>query len=311
MKKIAKTVVISGGTGLLGMRLSYLLTKLGYEVRHLSRSENLKAIYPAYTWDLTKKIINPLAFQGADAVVHLAGANLAEGRWTAVRKKELIDSRVESTKLLAEAIGNQAVKPSVFVACSAVGFYGSQGTKILTENSPKGNDFMSDICEQWEQSSELVRQQGIRTPIIRVGVVLSSQGGALYEFKRTYPFRLGAYFGFGQQYYSWIHIDDICKIFIRAIEDASMTGIYNGAAPTPITTKELAQAISKAYHQKTLLLPVPTPLLKLGMGEMSDIVLNSTRAIPKALQDLNFQFEHPELVGAIEDLIKKEMGLPT
>lgn len=300
-----KTIVISGGTGLLGMRLSYLLKELGYEVRHLSRSENLNAVYPAYAWDLKKQYVNPLALQGADAVIHLAGANLADGRWTTARKKELIDSRVESTKLLAAAIEKQAVKPSVFVACSAVGFYGSQGNKILTENSPKGGDFMSDICEKWEQSSQLVRQQGIRTPIIRVGVVLSTKGGALYEFKKTYPFRIGAYFGFGQQYYAWVHIDDICKIFIRAIEDASMTGIYNGAAPTPVTTKELAQALSKAYHQKTLLLPVPTPALRLAMGEMADIVLNSTRAIPKALQDSGFQFEHSELVGAMEDLIKK------
>lgn len=300
-----KTIVISGGTGLLGMRLSFLLKQLGYEVRHLSRSENLNAEYPAYTWDLKKRFINPLALQGADVVIHLAGANLADGRWTTARKKELIDSRVESTKLLAEAIEKQSVKPSVFIACSAVGFYGSEGNKILTENSPKGNDFMSDICKKWEESSQLVRQQGIRTPIIRVGVVLSTKGGALSEFKKTYPFRIGAYFGFGQQYYAWIHIDDICKIFIRAIGDVSMTGIYNGTAPTPVTTKELAQAISKAYHQKTLLLPVPTPLMKIAMGEMSDIVLNSTRAIPKALQDLNFQFEHSELVAAIEDLIGK------
>lgn len=298
-----KTIVISGGTGLLGMRLSYLLKQLGYEVRHLSRTENLNAEYPAYHWDFKKQYINPLALQGADAIVHLAGANLADARWSPARKKELLDSRVETTKLLAQAIEKQSVKPKVFVACSAVGFYGSQDNTILTESSPKGNDFMSEICEKWEQSSESIRKQGIRTPIIRVGVVFSTQGGALAEFKKSYPFRIGAYFGWGQQYYPWIHIDDMCKIFIKAIEDASMSGIYNGAAPTPATTKEIAKAIANAYQQKTLLLPVPTPFLRLAMGEMASIVLNSTRAVPKALQDMNFEFEYPVLTPAIKNLL--------
>ena len=149
-----KTIVITGGTGLLGMRLSFLLQQLGYQVRHLSRKENLAALYPAYSWNINTQEIDSTALIGADAVIHLAGANLADARWSPKVKKMLIDSRVESTKTLAKAINALAVKPSVFIACSAVGYYGSQEDTILTENSPAGQDFMSEICVEWEKSTQ-------------------------------------------------------------------------------------------------------------------------------------------------------------
>ncbi len=302
-----KIVVITGGTGLLGMRLSFFLAKRGYSVRHLSRRENLSALYPAYSWDLEANKINPKALENASAIIHLAGANLADSRWTKARKKVLISSRVSSTELLAEAIQKSSQKPSTFIACSAVGFYGSQQQEILTEERATGTDFMSEICTKWEQSSQLIRQQGIRTPIIRVGVVLSTQGGALEKLKMSYPFRIGSYFGNGQQYYPWIHIDDICQIFWEALQNESMTGIYNASAPNPATNKEIAQAIAQAYGKKALLLPIPAFLTKALMGEMSSCVLNSTRAIPQALQNQGFQFQYPNLVAAIKDLLDRNI----
>lgn len=302
-----KTILITGGTGLLGTRLSHFLNDMGYQIRHLSRKENLTAKYPAYYWNPDKGEINNNALQNIDGIIHLAGANLADERWTENVKKKLINSRVESTNLLAKTLEQTNAKPSVFVACSAVGFYGNQDNKILTENSPAGNDFMSEICVKWEQSALAIRQQGIRTPIIRVGVVLSSNGGAFAEMKKSYPLHVGAYFGNGQQYYPWIHLDDICQIFIKSLEDSSMNATYNGCAPTPITNKELARAISDAYQQKTLLTPVPKFALKLMMGEMSSIVLNSTRAIPEALINKGFEFQHPEPISAIKHLINNKI----
>lgn len=302
-----KTIIITGGTGLLGMRLSFLLHARGYQVRHLSRTANLNATYPAYQWDLKNKKIDLNAFDQVDGIIHLAGANIAEGRWTSKRKKIILDSRIASTNLLAETISKLAQKPKVFVSCSAVGYYGSMGDQVLTEESPMGSGFMCEVCQQWEASASVIRQQGIRTPIVRVGVVLSTQGGALPEFQLSYPVRVGAYFGNGQQYYPWIHIDDICQIFITALENEQMTGIYNGSAPEPATNKAIAAALAKATPKKIALMPVPAFSTRLLMGEMANIILNSTRAVPKALEQVNFQFQYPNLSHAIEDLLERKV----
>lgn len=302
-----KTVVITGGTGLLGMRISFLLKQKGYAVRHLSRNENLQATYPAYKWDLAAQYIDPNALKGVDALIHLAGAGIADGRWTNNRKKAILDSRIKSSELLSQTLLDMQKKPPVFVACSAIGYYGNQGDKVLTEKAPIGTDFMSDVCDKWEQSVAAIRQQGIRTPIIRVGIVLSTKGGALQKLNMSYPFRVGSYFGNGEQYYSWIHLDDISNLFIHVLEDDTIKGIYNGTAPTPVTNKQLAQAIAKAYHQKTLLVPVPATAAKMLMGEMSAVVLNSTRVIPQALKERNYTFLFPDLVPALEDLLQRKL----
>lgn len=301
------TILITGGTGLIGSRMSDLLAQKGYQVRHLSRTENLNATYPAYHWDIQAQTIDPRALDGVDGIVHLAGAGIADKRWTPERKRIIRDSRVLSAELLSKAIAESAYKPSVFVSGSAIGYYGDQGDRKLVETSPPGKDFMSEICIQWERASDSIQAQGIRRPIIRTGVVLSTQGGALQKINMSYGFRVGAYFGDGRQYMPWIHLDDICGIFIRALEDERLTEVYNGTAPEPVTNKTLAQALSAAHDQSTLLVPVPTPALRLAMGEMADAVLNSTRAIPQALLDLEHVYEHPNLVSALEHLLKRDL----
>lgn len=302
-----KTILITGGTGLLGMRISLLLKEQGLIVRHLSRTENLNATYPAYKWDLNAQTIDPKAFDGVDGIIHLAGAGIADSRWTNSRKKAILDSRVNSSKLLIKALKDRTDPPKVFVACSAVGYYGDRNDTILDETAESGNGFMSEVCVKWEQSVEGIRAMGIRTPVIRVGIVLSTQGGALPKLNMSYPLRVGSYFGNGQQYYPWIHLDDICQIFIKALLKESMAGIYNGTAPNPVTNKQLAQAISKAHHQKTLIVPAPAFAAKTLLGEMSAVVLNSTRAIPKALEAMQHSFEFSDLVPALEDLFKRKM----
>jgi hypothetical protein len=302
-----KTILITGGTGLLGMRISFLLKEQGLSVRHLSRTENLNAPYPAYKWDLKAQTIDPKALDGVDGIIHLAGAGISDGRWTESKKKAILDSRINSSKLLTKALKDRTDQPKVLVACSAVGYYGDRKETILDETAEPGTGFMSEVCIQWEQSVEGIRALGIRTPVVRVGIVLSTKGGALPKLNMSYPLRVGSYFGNGQQYYPWIHLDDICQIFIKALHENTMTGIYNGTAPVPTTNKQLAQAISKAQHQKTLLVPVPYCAAKTMLGEMSAVVLNSTRAIPQALQKLQHDFQFPNLVPALEDLFKRKL----
>lgn len=302
-----KTVLITGGTGLLGMRISSLLKEQGLNVRHLSRTENLTATYPAYKWDLNAQTIDPKALDDVDGIIHLAGAGIADGRWTKSRKKAILDSRINSSKLLTKTLKERKAPPKVFVACSAVGYYGDRKDTILDETAEPGTGFMSEVCIKWEQSVEGIRAIGIRTPVIRVGIVLSTKGGALSKLNMSYPLRVGSYFGNGQQYYPWIHLDDICQVFIKALLKDSMTGIYNGAAPIPATNKHLAKAISKAHDQKTLLIPVPSCAAKTMLGEMSAVVLNSTRAIPQALQKEQHEFQFPELIPALEDLFKRKL----
>lgn len=302
-----KTILITGGTGLLGSRMSDMLAEKGYQVRHLSRTQNLNAKYPAYQWDVEAQTLDPRALIGVDGIVHLAGAGIADKRWTAQRKQVLRNSRVHSAELLTKAIQESDDKPSVVVACSAIGYYGDQGDQKLVETSPPGEDFMGKICVDWERAMDGIRAMDIRVPTIRVGVVMSTQGGALQKINMSYGFRVGAYFGWGQQYMAWIHIDDICNIFIRALEDEQMTGVYNGTAPEPVTNKHLAQALSTARDQHTLLVPVPTPALRLAMGEMADVVLNSTRVVPQALMDLQHEFLYPDLVRALEDVLRRKI----
>ncbi|MGH1338019.1 MAG: TIGR01777 family oxidoreductase [Aureispira sp.] len=302
-----KTILITGGTGLLGSRLSDLLSKKGYQVRHLSRTENLTAKYPAYKWDLPTQTIDKRALEGVYGIIHLAGAGIADARWSPKRKQAIMDSRIDSTNLLSKSLAENTEQPAVFVTCSAVGFYGNSGDKKLVEKMSPGHDFMSDVCVRWEQGANSIREQGIRTPVIRVGVVLSTQGGALQKINMSYGFRVGAYFSTGQQYMSWIHLDDISAIFIHAIEAENMTGIYNGTAPEPATNKMLSKALSKAHNQSTLLMPVPAFALRAALGEMADVVLNSTRAIPQALLDQDFPYQFPNLVGALEDLLHRKI----
>jgi len=300
-----KKILISGGTGLVGSRLSNLLAHKGYQVSHLSRTEDLQATYPAYGWDLQNQTMNPDALEEVDAIINLAGAGIADKRWTTERKRIIEESRTLSAPLIKKYLEQLNHRPRVFVACSAVGFYGDRGAEELTESSAMGTGFMSKICQKWEQSSDCIAELGIRRPVIRVGVVLSTKGGAMQELMKSYRFRVGSYFGNGQMYMSWVHLDDICRLFIAAVEDQNMTATYNGCAPQPATSKELAYAMSDALGRSSLIVPVPTFALKLLLGEMSAVVLNSTKAIPKALENTAFSFEHTDLTASIKDIIQK------
>lgn len=300
-----QTILITGGTGLIGQHLSSMLSNQGHQVRHLSRTENLNATYPAYGWDLEAMTMNPKALDGVDTIVHLAGAGIADQRWTPERKKIIEESRTKSSQLLYNYIMDRDEKPHTLVACSAIGYYGDRGAEKLTEDSSPGKDFMAEICIKWEDSTAAIKQLGLRVPTIRVGVVLSTKGGALPEMLKTAPVRTLGHFG--DRYMSWVHLDDISRIFMEAVENQNLTAHYNGTAPTPVTSKELIDAIEKAYGKCMLKAPVPTPGVRLVFGEMADVVLNSTRVLPANLAPTSFEFRHPDLVAALKDLFERKI----
>jgi uncharacterized protein (TIGR01777 family) len=297
-------ILITGGRGMLGTYLSKMLQAAGHEVSHLSRNQPKNADYPTFVWNVEKQYIDPKALQDVEAIIHLAGEGIADKRWTAARKKAIIDSRVQSTALLYKALQSQAHKVSVFVAASAIGIYGDRGAEVLDEQSAAGSDFMAETCIAWEAANKPIAALGIRCPIVRIGIVLSTAGGALAKMLPSYKLRIGTYFGSGQQYYSWVHIADVARILQAAAENTAMTGIYNATAPNPAKNCELAYGIAEAKNQKALILPAPAFALRIALGEMAAVVLNSSRVLPKALESINFEFTYPELLPALVHLLR-------
>ena len=302
-------VLIAGGTGLVGNRISQLLTKKGYGINLLSRKKNSTAKYPTYVWNTNKNFIEERAFEGVEYVINLAGTGIADALWTKSRKKLIIDSRVETTKLLTNYIQKLAIKPKVYIAAAAIGIYGDRGGEELTEESAIGKKgFLVESCVAWENAIRLADEQnGIRTAALRVGVVLSTKGGALPKMMLPINFFTASYFGNGEQWYSWIHIDDVCRMFIKVMEDESIVGFYNATTPNPLTNKDLTKQLVKALGKKAIVIPAPKAALRLGMGEMADVVLNSNKVFPARMQMAGFKFDFPEFRVAIKNLVTKEI----
>lgn len=302
------TILIAGGTGLVGKHLSKMLQEKGHKVIHLSRSRNLSAQFPAYAWNVSKKSIDQEAVDQADYIVNLAGAGIADDRWTPERKRLIISSRVDSTLLLKEAIGRRSVPPKAFISASAIGFYGNRGDQLLNEDSTMGKDsFLAESVALWENSIERIAETGLRTVVIRIGVVLSTRGGALEKMLIPFKFFSATYFGNGQQWMSWIHMDDICRIFVEAIEHDRYAGIYNGVAPVPFRNRDLVCELKKAIGRPSIMLPAPELALRAVMGEMADVVFDSTRVSSEKLESIGFKFLFPNLLPALHDLLRRKI----
>lgn len=302
-----KKVLIAGGTGLVGKRLSQLLVERNYEVSHLSRKENLDAVFPAYRWNVAEGFADPKAFQGIDYIINLAGTGVADKRWTTERKKSIIDSRVNSTILLKDMIEAMDEPPKAYIAASAIGYYGNRGEELLLENSKPGtNGFLPECVIKWENAIEEIAATGLRTPIIRIGIVLSMQGGALKEMQFPFNFFAGVYFGKGQQWYSWIHLDDLCEMLIMAIENEKINGIYNGVAPYPARNIDLIKAIKKAGNYPAFFIQAPAFAMRLGLGALSAVVLDSAKVSAKKIEAAGFQFKYPNLDPALAHLLNNK-----
>ncbi|GAA4305133.1 TIGR01777 family oxidoreductase [Nibribacter koreensis] len=300
-----KKILIAGGTGLVGTRLSEMLIDSGYEVAHLSRNPDKYAHYKTFKWDLKKGCLDENAIKYADYVINLAGASVSDEKWSGSRKKEILHSRTQSTHVLCEYLSKVLHHVKGFISSSAVGIYGNSGDKLMLEESAYGSDFLAEVCKQWEHSAWQVHNLGIRTVIYRIGIVLSNKGGALPQIAKPIRMLAGAPLGSGKQYMSWIHIDDLCRLFIKAIEDAQMQGVYNAVSPHPSTNEEVTKALAAVMHKPLVFPNVPAFGLKLMLGEMSEIVLGGSRVSANKVLQTGFTFEYNQLQEALESLYDK------
>lgn len=303
-----KSVLITGGTGLIGRALSELLIAEGYKVYWLSRTKNLNAVIPAYSWDYTVWEIDTDVLEKVDIIIHLAGENIGNERWSDEKKARIMNSRVESTTLLQEALRELDLKPEVFISASAVGIYGKKTTeKIYVENDQTGaQDFLAQVCLEWENATQKINKVlGSRTIMIRTGMVLSPESEAFNKMYLPAKFGLGAPFGNGKQYLPWIHIDDLCRVYLKAIEDVTMQGAYNAVSPQHTTNKEFMKTLSRVLKRPRLLPFVPGFILKLMMGEAASLVLGGSRVSSNKIQEKGFVFQYEEAESAIRDCVEK------
>lgn len=294
-------ILVTGASGLVGTKLVPSLESKGHEVLRLVR--NAPADSREVRWDPSKGTIDAGALEGVDAAVHLAGENLAEGRWTEEKKRRIRESRVKGTTLISETLAGLTRKPEVLVSASAVGFYGNRGDEVLTEQSATGDDFLADVCREWEQATSAAERAGVRVVHLRFGVILSGEGGALK--KMLFPFRmgLGGKLGSGEQYMSWITLDDAVGAIEHALENKTLRGPVNVVAPEPVTNREFTKAMGSALSRPTIF-PVPAFAARLVFGEMADAtLLSSQRAEPALLKESGFVFKYPEIEGALRHVL--------
>ena len=299
-------VLITGGTGLIGNRLTKLLHDKGYEVAYLSRSKKEgKDRY--FEWNYKTGFIEEKAITYPDYIINLAGANLFDKRWTKEFKKEIIDSRLETVNLLFTKIKERKHSLKAFISASAIGYYGvDTGEKWIDEETPAGTDFLGSVVSQWERSVDQFDQLGIRTVKLRIGVVFDKNGGALPKLLLPIKLGAGSAIGSGKQYFSWIHIDDVCLMFIKAIEDPAMKGSYNAVAPESLTNKELTKEIAAASNRFIFLPNVSSIFLKIVLGfEKAMLVLGGNKISAKKIMREGYEFKFPTLKNALSDLLKK------
>lgn len=294
-----ETVLLTGGKGLIGQQLCKLLLEKGYQVAILSRTKDERSGIKTYIWNPEKGEIEQEAMDVADYIVHLAGENIGEKRWTKQRKKQIIDSRVDGTNLLFKKFKHL----KAFISASAVGYYGMNTSHhFFTEMDPPAQDFLGETCLKWEKSADQFRQAGVRTVVLRTAVVLSHQGGLLSKIAPWIKLGLGSAWGSGQQYMPWIHIQDLCRMYLKAIKDKHMEGVYNAVAPDQPTNRSFCKTLAKVLDKPFWLPGIPALFLRLALGEMSGMILKGSRISYKKIQSTGYEFEFTKLKKALKDL---------
>jgi uncharacterized protein (TIGR01777 family) len=294
-----RKVLITGGSGLIGRRLSFLLKFRGYEVRILSRSNNPKNSYKTFVWNISEKTINDSAFEDLNHIIHLAGAGIADKRWSEKRKKEIIASRVASTNLLYNTVKRLKTPLDSFISASATGYYGAITSETIFEEKDKpAKDFLGKVCSLWEDSIFQFNEIKIRTVALRTGIVLSKDGGALKKMKTPIITSLGN----GKQYMPWIHIDDLCELYIKAIEDQEFKGAFNAVSSEHISNLSFSKKVSKIFNHPFLAVGTPSFILQIVFGEMSTIILNGSRISANKIQQAGFKFKFENLEKALKNL---------
>jgi hypothetical protein len=304
------TVLITGGTGMVGTSLTKELLKRGYSVIILTRHKKQPAGGVTYAqWNVEEGTIDRTAIEQADHLIHLAGANVAERRWTAKRKKEIVDSRVLSVQLLVKALSETPNKIQTVVSASAIGWYGADpripNYNPFVEGDSADNSFLGLTCQQWEKAIRPMASLDKRLIIYRIGIVLSNDGGAFAEFKKPMRFGIASILGSGKQVISWIHIDDLVELLLYAVENKKMIGTYNAVAPQPVSNEVLIKTIAADKGGFSIPTPVPNFVLKTMLGEMSVEVLKSATVSSRKLETLGYQFKFPKIETAVANLNKK------
>lgn len=305
------SVIITGGTGLIGKALSKYLVSRGYEVIILTRSpKEHKSFTPGITyaaWNIEEQSASEEAFQNAKYVIHLAGAGVADKAWTEKRKREIVESRTRSSALLVKTINGIPNQVASVVSASAIGWYGENPSGQSVESEPPATDFLGETCRLWENSIQPVEKQGRRLVILRTGIVLSNQGGAFPEFAKPIRFGIAGILGTGKQIISWIHIEDLCRIYLEAMINGSWTGVYNAVAPNPVSNKTFTLELAKKMKGRFFIqVPVPDFILRLKLGDRSEEVLKSTNVSANKLKQQGFQFIFPTIDAAFRDLTQQD-----
>jgi uncharacterized protein len=295
-------ILISGASGFLGTALVSFLTTGGHSVTRLVRSRS-RSDAQEILWDPKRGVDDVARLEGFDAVVHLAGERIV-GRWTAEKRARIRDSRVTGTKTLCDALAQLSSPPKVLVSASAIGYYGNRGDEVLTEENPVGQGFLAEVCQAWEEATSVV-QQHIRVVHARIGIVLSPTGGALPQMLLPFRLGLGGIIGSGEQYMSWVTLDDVLGAIHHALITESLSGPINVTAPRPVTNRELTTTLGKVLRRPTML-PLPAGAARMAFGEMADeLLLSSARVTPQQLQQSQYPFRHPDLDGALRHILGK------
>ena len=301
-----QTILITGGTGLVGSRITELLLKTGNQVRYLSRTPGTKQHgITAYAWDVEKQTIDEEAFKGVDSIIHLAGAGVADKKWTPQRKKEILESRTASTSLLRNTLNSIDHHVKTFVSASAIGYYGwNSGGVWKKEESRFGDDFLATVTKAWEEEADQIGALGLRVVKLRIGIVLSTEGGALAELIKPIKLGVGAPLGGGDQYMSWIHVDDLANMFIHAAEHAELEGVYNAVAPNPETNEVVTKTAAEVLNKPCFMPNVPGFVIKLMLGQRAAMVLGGSRVSADKIMSSGFNFQYPDLEPALQDLLR-------
>lgn len=304
-----RTVLITGGTGLIGHRLATLLVGKGYTVNLLSRKKELPQPYnQCFLWDVDKGMLDEAALKNCDYIIHLAGEAVVDEHWSEKRKQQIIDSRVKSANLLFENLKRIPNTVKAFISASAVGYYGSvTQSKPFEESDPPATDYLGNVCVLWEDAARQMETLNIRVVRVRTGIVLSSKGGALEKVVSMAKFASVAAVGTGKQIVPWVHIDDLCNIYIKALEDENMHGAYNAAAPAIDDNTAFSKAVAGQIKKSMLPFPAPGFTIRLLYGERADALLEGSPISSQKVQDAGFTFQHPELKEALRDVYSKRI----
>ena len=297
-------ILISGSTGMIGSALIEVLKTQNHRVTRLVRSP-MQSSEPTVQWNPAAGKLNAKDVEGFDAVVHLAGESIAASRWTEAQKAKIRDSRVQGTMLLSETLAKLSKPPKVLVCASAIGYYGNRGDTILREDSGAGTGFLADICQEWESAADPAKQKGIRVVHLRTGIVMSPKGGALAKMLLPFKTGVGGIVGDGKQYWSWVSLDDVVGAIRHALMTETLHGAVNAVAPRAVTNQEFTKTLGKVLSRPTIF-PLPAFAARLALGEMADdLLLSSARLEPARLLASGYKFHHPELEGALRDLLEK------